>query len=216
MLIWEKVLFKGHSDFSGEIKVVENSGSRKLVVAGYTQSQSVRFDGSVGYPLWENLIPPQINLNQNSRVLLLGLGAGTVAKLITKKFGSEVTIDGVEIDPLIVDLGKKFFAMNEANLNIILADAAKYVKDARYKYDFICVDTFKGKEIPKPIETKEFFQSVKNLLKKDGWVSINKIFSGETEQKNFEELISSVFSAVDTTFLRSTTRLDNMIIYAKY
>ena len=184
-------------------------------MAGYIQSQNVRPDGSVGYPLWENLIPPQISLNKDARVLFLGLGAGTTAKLLLKKF-NWITVDGVEIDPLIAWLGKKFFALNEPNLNVIVGDAAKYVKEARYKYDFICVDTFKGKEIPKEIETRQFFQSVKNLLKKDGWVSINKIFSGEKQQKEFEDLVASVFSNVDTVFLRSATHLDNMIIYAKY
>ena len=215
MGIWEKTLFKGHSSYSGEVRVVENSGSRRLVVAGYIQSQNVRADGSVGYPLWEKLIPPQISLNKDARVLFLGLGAGTTAKLLLKKF-NWITVDGVEIDSLIVELGKKYFALNEPNLNVIVGDAAKYVKEARYKYDFICVDTFKGKEIPKEIETRQFFQSVKNLLKKDGWVSINKIFSGEKQQKEFEDLVASVFSNVDTVFLRSATHLDNMIIYAKY
>lgn len=213
MNIWEKTLYKGQSEYNGEVKVVENSGYRRLLAHGYIQSQGVRADGRVGHPLWEKLIPPKLSLNQDSRVLLLGLGAGTVAKLVTKKFG-KMMIDGVEIDQLIIDLARKYFGMNGPNLNIFVEDAGKFVKEARYKYDFICVDIFEGKRVPKKIESKEFLNAVKNLLKDDGLVSINKIFFGRGEQEKFEGFVREIFPKVDSSVLRGGTRLDNIIVYA--
>ena len=215
MGFWQKTLFKGKGKYSSDIRVIEDSGTRKLTIDGYTQSQNVRLDGSVGYPLWEKMIPPETFLNEDSRVLLLGLGAGTLSKIITKKFGA-VTIDGVEIDPLVVEIGKKYFSMNEPNLNIIISDGVEFVKNARFKYDFICVDIFQGRKIPEEVLTSNFFKSVKRLLKKDGIASANKIFSGLGERDEFESFIRSMFSKTSFNTIESSGKFENIIVYIIY
>ncbi|MBM4437995.1 MAG: fused MFS/spermidine synthase, partial [Actinobacteria bacterium] len=45
--------------------------------------------------------------------LIVGLGGGTVSKQFTAIFGPGVRIDGVELDPAIIALGRKYFDMNE-------------------------------------------------------------------------------------------------------
>src|SRR3972149_4649242 len=52
---------------------------------------------------------------------LVGLAAGTIAKQYTAVFGP-IPIDGIEIDPVIVQAGRDYFDMNEPNLNIIVED----------------------------------------------------------------------------------------------
>lgn len=213
MGIWEKTLFKDQSKYNGEVKVIENSGSRLLIANGYIQSQSVRADGHVGNPLWENLIPQDISLNPDSRVLILGLGAGTVASIITNRFGA-ITIDGVDIDPLIIKLGQKYFSMNQKNLNIFVLDAVDFVTEARYKYDLICVDIFRGKGVPKGIESKVFLENIKNLLKDNGVLTINKIYSGFEELNRFKKFVQEVFPTSNSIVIKGTVNLDNVIVYA--
>lgn len=211
MSIWDKVLYKGNSSISGEIKVAENSGIRRLVIGGFTQSQSLRPDGFTGQLCWDRLIPEDTILKEDSRVLILGLGAGTVAKMLTKRFGP-IAIDGVEIDPEVIKIAKNYFSLNEPNINIIIADAIKFLKEARFKYDLICVDLFMSNKVPEGVETSEFFASVKNLLKEGGKVTINKIFKGKQELEDYENFINGIFSKVSFFIVRGSMTLDNVIV----
>jgi spermidine synthase len=213
MSIWEKILFKGESEFNGEVKVTENNGVRRLIANGYTQSQIANDQTQTNLSYWEAMVPEQLDLTGDSRVLILGLGAGTVAKIITKRFGN-IQIDGVEIDPLIVDLGKKYFSLKQSNLNMFIANAAAFVKEARYKYDLICVDVFVGSRVPKEIETKEFLEGVKELLEKKGVLTINKIFSDEVERRNFEDFIRGFFDKIEFLIVKGTLGQNNVVVHA--
>ncbi|OGY22902.1 MAG: hypothetical protein A2172_03110 [Candidatus Woykebacteria bacterium RBG_13_40_15] len=214
MSIWDKILFKDRSEISGEIKVAENSGIRRLIIGGFTQSQSLRSDGCTGQPCWDRMIPEDISLREDSRVLILGLGAGTVAKMLTRRFGP-IAIDGVEIDPEVIKIAKNYFSLNEPNVNIIIDDAIKFVKEARFKYDLICIDLFMSNRAPPGVETDEFFSSVKNLLKDGGRVTINKIFKGKQELEDYENFINSIFSKVSFFIVRGSRTLDNVIVVAE-
>jgi spermidine synthase len=214
MSIWAKTLYKGQSQFNGEVKVVENSGVRRLVAAGFTQSQTLRADGRTGLHYWDSLVPEDLELEADARVLILGLGAGTVAKIITHRFGP-IAIDGVEIDPLMVELGQKYFSLDEPNVNIIIADAAYFVKEARFKYDLVCLDIFMGGVVPKEFESEEFFTDVRELLKDNGVLAINKIFSGQNELRAFEEFVKKTLPVVHSMVVRGNPKLDNVIVYAQ-
>ena len=213
MSIFEKTLFKGKSNFNGDIKVTENSGTRRLVAGNNTQSVSLNKNGKSGLRYWDDMIPADIYLDAGARVLILGLGGGTTAKIITARFGP-IAIDGVDIDPMMIEMGKKYFDMTEPNLKIYIEDAVDFVKGARYRYDLICLDVFVAGSVPSKIETKEFIANVKNILTDDGICTINKIFSGKDEKSAFESLIRSVFPYIESSVVKGDPRLDNVIIYA--
>lgn len=52
---------------------------------------------------------------------IIGLAAGTAARQASAVFGP-IPIDGYEIDPEVIEVGKKFFGMNEPNLDAIAQD----------------------------------------------------------------------------------------------
>ncbi len=214
MSIWEKILFQGESKFNGEIKVTENSGTRRLIAGGYTQSQISNSQTKTNLVYWENMVPGGLELASDSRVLILGLAGGTEAKIITKRFGN-VAIDGIEIDPLVVELGCKYFSLEQPNLNIIVSDAAKFVKEARYKYDLVCVDAFIGSKVPKEIETRQFLEDTKRLLKENGVLAVNKIFSNEEEKKRFEKFIRGVFNNVEFLVAKGRLGQNNVVVHAR-
>ena len=105
--------------------------------------------------------------------LLLGLGAGTVPKQLTKAYGSQIQIDGVEIDPTIIDIGRQYFAMNEPNLNAIAQDGRYQLITSDKKYDIIGVDAYKQPYIPFHLTTLEFFRQVRAHLNPTGVAVIN-------------------------------------------
>ncbi len=213
MNIFAKTLFHGQSKHNGDVKIQEFFGERRLVADGYTQSRNLNREGLTG-SYWDGFINPMIKLDKDSRVLILGLAGGTIAKLLTKKFGL-ITIDGVDIDPLMVDLGKKYLDFNEKNVNVIITDALKFVKEARYKYDLICVDLFSHGDVAVGAETTRFFEDVKKILNKEGLVVINKLFKNNNELKKYVDFLHTLFHKTDILLVRGSVQTDNVLIYAQ-
>lgn len=212
MILFTKTLFQGHSPHNGEVKVVESFGERSLIAAGYTQSRSLNKYGQTG-AYWDGFIRNIPDLSLDNRILILGLGGGTIAKLLTNRFGL-IAIDGVEIDPLMIELGKKYFEMTEKNLNIFNQDALKFLKETRYKYDLVAVDLFAHGDVAVGTETASFFEKVKQVLAKDAVVVINKIFRGKDQLQNYVDFIGTIFSHTNIVLVRGTISTDNVLIYA--
>jgi predicted membrane-bound spermidine synthase len=106
------------------------------------------------------------------RMALIGLAAGTTARQVTEVYGP-VPIDGVEIDPEIVRVGRDYFAMDQPNLNAVVADGRAYLAHTDRRYTMVGVDAYRLPYIPPHLTTVEFFQEVKEHLTPDGVVAIN-------------------------------------------
>lgn len=128
------------------------------------------------------------------RVLIIGLGAGTASKQITQCYGP-VAIDGVEIDPAIVDLGRKLFAMNEKNLRVRVTDGRAFLAGAKEPYDWVIVDAYQGSDIPFHLTTKEFFQQLREHMSPEGVLSINVAWWRPDDRELLERLAATVGTA---------------------
>lgn len=63
------------------------------------------------------------------RVLVLGLGGGALCTYLHEKF-PQLVIDGVEIDPMMETLAKKYFGFKQSeNLKSHIADGLSFVQD---------------------------------------------------------------------------------------
>jgi len=105
-------------------------------------------------------------------VLILGLACGTSVRQMNMIFDN-LEFDGVEIDPEIVEIGKKHFDMKPDNLNIFIMDARRFIKRTNKKYDLILMDLFLGDRIPPHLITLEFFRETKKKLKPGGVIMVN-------------------------------------------
>ncbi len=103
------------------------------------------------------------------KVLLLGLGGGTLYKALKKQGYS---IDVVEIDERIADVAKEFFFI-EKDLNVIVDDARHYLNTTSEKYDIIIYDLFQAETPPIHIMTTEAFVDLKRNLNPDGMLVVN-------------------------------------------
>lgn len=108
-----------------------------------------------------------------SSLCLLGLAAGTTARQFTVVFGEDVRIDGVEIDPQIIDVGRRYFAMTEPNLNAIAQDGRFFINTTDQTYDVVGIDVYRQPYIPFQLTTVEFFTEVDRCLTDRGGVVIN-------------------------------------------
>jgi spermidine synthase len=162
------------------LQVVETRGARWLYLnEGYAVQSVLPMDGSLptygvwGYyalsPAWTRGGPP-------ARVLLLGLGGGSSARSLHRLY-PEAEITGVELDPEVVEVGRRFFDM-PAELRVITDDARAALHRAPLaeegeRYDLIVVDAFQFPYIPFQLCTLEFFAELEARLAEGGALVLN-------------------------------------------
>ncbi len=106
------------------------------------------------------------------RVLLVGLGGGAYARFLRRCF-PRVSIDVVEVDPIVVQLATEYFGFRaDARLRVYVEDAAEFVADAAsddaWRYDFVFLDAYHGQKIPPSLARQSFFRRVAALLTDGG------------------------------------------------
>ncbi|MFL7837481.1 MAG: spermidine synthase [Candidatus Promineifilaceae bacterium] len=103
---------------------------------------------------------------------VIGLAAGTIPKQFTRVFGAPA-VDGIELDPAIVQVGRDYFALTDPNINVLVGDGRYELNRLRGGYDVITIDAYKVPYIPWHMTTREFFAEVRDQLTEDGVVAIN-------------------------------------------
>jgi spermidine synthase len=114
---------------------------------------------------------------QVKRVAIVGLAGGTVARELTAAYGP-VPIDGAEIDPAIIDVARKYFAMTEPNVHPYAGDGRTFMRTTPYIYDLVAVDAFHQPYIPFQLTTREFFEEIRAHLSPDGVLVLNTAHVG--------------------------------------
>jgi predicted membrane-bound spermidine synthase len=108
---------------------------------------------------------------KDSKVLLLGLGGGSIAKCLNEK-GFDV--DVCELDTRVAKVARDYFYLSD-KVNITVDDARHYIKTCKKKYDIIVLDMFKGEDIPNHVFTVESLEETKKLLAGNGIVFVNSL-----------------------------------------
>ena len=156
------------------IMVTEEYGQRFLRLNklwGY-HSKSLNPDTKLSGDYYDEFLVAQLFLNAK-RTLILGNAAGT-SMMQTRHFFT-TAVDGVEIDPVITEVGKKYFGLVlDDKTRVYHEDARTYLIKNQKKYDVIYVDVFAGSAyVPFHVVTKEFFELVKASLSENGVMAVN-------------------------------------------
>ncbi len=160
------------------IRVVERGDWRYLELNEELAAHSVyNPERLLTYNIWDYfLVAPFFNPDQREEdvksMALIGLAAGTVARQYSAAYGP-IPIDGVEIDPEIIEVGRRYFDMNQPNLRAIAQDGRYFLLSSERRYDVIGVDAYQPPYIPFHLTTKEFFSEIKAHLNERGVVAIN-------------------------------------------
>src|SRR5947207_4445624 len=96
-----------HESAGREIRIGEDEGQTALLVDGVVQSVLVS-DGPLGPGYWPHMLPEV----RPTRALVLGLGGGTICRLILRQFG-QVEIVGVECDARVLRLARSAFGVEQ-------------------------------------------------------------------------------------------------------
>lgn len=158
------------------IQVIDDENGWRLLTVneGEAYQSAYRIDRVLTGGIWDLfLIAPYFATNEPPRnLLIIGLAAGTTARAYTLIFGP-IPIDGVELDPAIIAVGQKYFAMNQANLRAIADDGRNFLRTRAGQYDVIALDAYRQPYIPFHLTTVEFFHEVRAHLDPRGVVALN-------------------------------------------
>lgn len=83
------------------------------------------------------------------RILVLGTGAGT-ALLQYRRFVDPETLIGVDLDPVHIDIGRRFFGLDEAGAELFEADARRWVAEWQGPPFDLVVDDLYGHRAGEP------------------------------------------------------------------
>jgi spermidine synthase len=104
--------------------------------------------------------------------LLLGLGAGTLAHLLTRRF-PDIRIVGVDIDPEIVEFARRHFDLALPNLQVVVGDALAYAAYCTDRFDYVAVDLFCGHAFQRGALSRPFLRHLKTIAGPMGEIAVN-------------------------------------------
>lgn len=135
------------------------------------------------------------------RVLLIGLGGGAMVHFL-QHYDPELKIDAVEIDPVVVDVARRWFELKPSpNTLIFTEDAFGYLDKTRNQYDVIYMDAFlkpsQGTDatgVPLRMKTVEFYKGLRTKVAAEGLVvfNINRHKDVQEDLKMLREVFEQV------------------------
>jgi spermidine synthase len=127
------------------------------------------------------------------RVAILGNAAGTTARALGVYY-PHAEVDGVELDPAVTRVGRKYFGLGDnPRLTVHAADARPFLRSTDARYDLIVVDAYRQPYVPFYLATREFFQLIRDHLTPGGIVALN--VAAVPDDKRLVEAVGGTLAA---------------------
>ena len=124
-----------------------------------------------------------------------------------------MVIDGYEIDPKMVEVGREYFGMDLPNLNVIIQDGRYGLAHSPRSYQVISIDAYRPPYIPWHLTTREFFTEVRDHLTPDGVVTIN-VGRAPGDRRLIEAISATLLTVFPSVYVIDLPGTFNSIIYA--
>jgi spermidine synthase len=118
-------------------------GGIELRVDGTLASFRSTSGASTGTVWWTLAAPVLLLPRARPRVLLLGLGAGSVAAAV-RALAPSAAIVGVERDREVLRAARTHFDLDRHRVEVVADDAFDYLRRARRRFDLVVEDLFVG------------------------------------------------------------------------
>ena len=180
---WQRIAI-AHSPISGPISIWELSRERQLIFSEYLRPdpESVVFTKGSWAELrrecWGRAVEPPFELVPRPRVLILGLGGGTMVHLADQALHPK-SITAVELDPMVVEMAQACMGLGDIpNLEIRVADvhaALAELKTAGETFDLIIEDIFHlGLPSSSDDQFRAYIASLVDVLSPNGRMAFNR------------------------------------------
>jgi len=162
------------------IQVYDENGKRMLSFNGSRETTMSLTNPLAGhFEYTEYFQMPWLWNHDIKRVLMVGLGGGSTQRAY-QHYYTNVMVDTAEIDPVVVEVAKKYFTVQETpRLKIHTNDGRVFLRQTTNIYDVILMDAYSttryGSSLPRQLVTKEFFTLASQHLSTNGVLAYNVI-----------------------------------------
>lgn len=194
------ILEEANSPINGPLTVV-----RDLAWGTYIKGGGLPQSGGLAKEIWEkSLREVKKQMPEVKSMLVLGFGGGGISN-IAKKLWPTSKVFGVDIDPVMVDLGKKYLKWERKGVNVEVGDASEYLRKMTLqgkKFDLVCVDMYVGSSVPDKFNTHDFVKIVKQVVGEKGLAVFNRLYGPEDRviAHSFAKVLESEFAKVDAVY----------------
>jgi spermidine synthase len=185
------------------VRIGEDEGRMALLVDGVVQSISPE-DGLATGGYWAAMLPTA----PPRRALILGLGGGTLARLLQTRWGVGLAIVGVDDDPAVIETARSVGWLPLAGLEEVVEDAFAYVRRCAERFDYIALDLYRGERLVGQELSRPFLRRVRALLEPSGRLAINLFH--DTRRVGRLERIAAVFEIE-----RLVEQGGNLVVHAR-
>ncbi|MDA1330235.1 MAG: spermine synthase [Chloroflexi bacterium] len=200
------------------IQVIELNGAHYLrlnegqgIHSAYHPDQ-IAFNGPWLQFLAAPFFNPDFDPEQIDSIAIIGLAAGTSARQATALLGP-VPIDGYELDPAIIRVGRDYFAMTMPNLEAIPQDGRWGLAHSEQRYSLIEIDAYRPPYIPWHLTTLEFFELTRAHLADDGALAIN-VGRAPGDRRLIDALVVTLSEVFPSVHVMDVPDTFNSLVYA--
>jgi spermidine synthase len=173
------VVHQSQSD-DGVIEVVDDGDIRSLHFGTFPRQScmSLQTPHTLELTYTEAMMAALLLNPEPERVLIVGLGGGSLVKFILHHFPN-CQIDVVEYRKDVVKVAHSYFQLpeNDSRLNIHIGDGYLFVQERFYQdtaaYDMLLVDAYDHVGMSASVGIQAFFDACAGLLTPNGVMSIN-------------------------------------------
>ena len=181
----------------GSVYVSERFGVRSLHIGSDTIQSSMRLarpnDLELAYT--RSMMAFLLFNPRPDRILLVGLGGGSLAKFIYYRI-PEATTEVVEVNPQVVAIARRLFGVPFADerLAIRVCDGAQYMASDGPRYGAILVDGYDGDSQAEELASRAFYEACLRRLTEHGVLVVN-LWGSDRRFGEYLARIEETFSA---------------------
>jgi len=165
------------SEINGNLEISTYRGRK--ILDGATVNLSF---GSV-HRIWKAGLR-SVDLSNIHKVLLLGLGGGSVVDILRKDYHYEGHITAIELDPVMIRIARDEFGISKGDKQQIKNDNAfHFIHKTRQRYDLIITDVFIESKVAGQVFEPAYWGDIKRILNPGGSLLLNVSTSGKQLSK---------------------------------
>ncbi len=174
--------------------VIEEGDSRSLYFTRVLTQSGMRVSDPMAleFAYTQMMMSFLLFVHQPKHILMLGLGGGSLAKYCYRHLPAS-RITAIEIDPGILAFRDQFMLPpDDARLQILVGDAADYLRRIEPDADVIMIDAFDRDGFSTSVCTREFYLDVRDALTQQG-VMVANMVGPKAERVAHLDMVADVF-----------------------
>ena len=174
-----------HSEHSGTLHIFLRNG-RKILESDNANYSFASLHRIMNFALSE------VEIAKKADILLLGLWGWSALEILRSDFWIQNKIVTVDIDPVIIDVAKKEFKLEQySDVEIICQDAYDFVAQTDNTFGLVIIDLWLDNKVPEKFFNEIFWDSVVKILSKK-WQLIFNMLIETTDKEKLDRVLQFI------------------------